>query len=140
MKDGNKQTVLHAAARAGHCQMLRYLLTQWKIGLDDGRVKYYDSKHKGGKLDWLDKWYRTPVHWAVLNCRAGALEVLLREGCSANPPLPSNRGASKGTSVQIESPIEIYQRLCNETDPKWTRIRELLLQFCEPSNIEAGDL
>jgi acyl-CoA synthetase (AMP-forming)/AMP-acid ligase II len=140
MKDGNKQTVLHAAARAGHSHMLKYLLTQWKLGLDDGRVKYYDSKHKGGKIDWLDKWYRTPVHWAVLNCRVGALEVLLREGCSATPPSPSNRGASKGTSVKTESPIEIYQRLCNASDPRWMKIRELLLQFSEPSCIDAADL
>lgn len=131
MKDGNKQTVLHSAARAGHCHMLRYLLTQWKAGLDNGRIKYYDSRHKGGKLDWLDKWYRTPVHWAVLNARASALEILLQEGCNADPPGPTNRGANKGTSVKVESPLEICERLYNESDPRWPRIRKLLLDAAD---------
>lgn len=126
MKDGNKQTVLHAAARAGHSQMLRYLLNEWKTGLDAGRIKHYDSKHKGGKLDWLDKWYRTPVHWAVLNGRVDALEILLREGCSPDPPKPTNRGASKGTSVRIESPMEVCDRLYVDRDARWVRIRQIL--------------
>ena len=129
MKDGNKQTVLHAAARAGHSQMLDYLLKQWKLGLDAGRIKHYDSRHKGGKLDWPDKWYRTPVHWAVLNGRADALEVLLRAGCSPDPPRPTNRGASKGTSVHVEKPLEICDRLFNNSDPCWARIRQLLLDL-----------
>jgi acyl-CoA synthetase (AMP-forming)/AMP-acid ligase II len=30
MKDGNKQSILHAAARAGHCKILRYVMSEWK--------------------------------------------------------------------------------------------------------------
>jgi len=48
MKNGSKQTVLHAAARAGHCRMLRFLLNRWKFGLKNGSIKFYD-RHKGGR-------------------------------------------------------------------------------------------
>jgi ankyrin repeat protein len=52
MKDGNKQTVLHAAARAGHCGTLRFVLQLWK--------EYSASApEKRLGLDLLDLWSRT---------------------------------------------------------------------------------
>eukprot|EP00546_Thalassionema_frauenfeldii_P021046 CAMPEP_0178905014 /NCGR_PEP_ID=MMETSP0786-20121207/6020_1 /TAXON_ID=186022 /ORGANISM="Thalassionema frauenfeldii, Strain CCMP 1798" /LENGTH=1011 /DNA_ID=CAMNT_0020576535 /DNA_START=88 /DNA_END=3120 /DNA_ORIENTATION=- len=127
MKNGSKQTVLHAAARAGHCQMLKLLLNRWKLGLEDGTIKFYDDRHKGGKLDWMDRWFRTPVHWAVLNGKVDALRLLLEEGYSADPPRPSGRGAKKRSSVLIESPLEICDRLAKESQADMTVIRQLLL-------------
>ena len=119
MKDGSKQTVLHSAARAGHCKLLRYLMQCWS-SLDKKSVK---SKHKAGPYDWNDKWFRTPVHWAVLNGNIQALEILLEGGCSANPYTPSS---SRQTSVAMESPLEICERVYGNTD-KGIAMRDLLL-------------
>jgi acyl-coenzyme A synthetase/AMP-(fatty) acid ligase/ankyrin repeat protein len=129
MKDGSKQTVLHSAARAGHTHMLRFLLSRWRAALESGTIRYYDDRHKGGKLDWMDHWYRTPVHWAVLNGNVEALEILLDEGFSPDPPLPPSSISNKGTSVVVESPLQICERLSSDSasSEKWDRIRQLLL-------------
>jgi ankyrin repeat protein len=128
MKDSNKQLVLHSAARAGHCHVLQYLLIQWEAAVENGTIKLknVDTKNKAGKFDWMDRWYRTPVHWAVLNGKVGALEILLEAGYSANPPTPSHK-AKKQTSVEVETPLAICNRLYNDSDPKWESIRRLLL-------------
>jgi acyl-CoA synthetase (AMP-forming)/AMP-acid ligase II len=127
MKDGNKQTVLHAASRAGHRNLLNYVVQEWKQGIQDGRIKFYDTSIKGGALDWLDKWYRSPVHWAVLNGRVEALSILLQEGFSPNPPHPSNKSAKRGTSIKVESPLEICERVYTHDDPIGLKIKNLLL-------------
>jgi len=54
MRSGQKQTVLHAAARGGHCRLLTYLLTLWKA---DDRIT---GEKYGCKMDWQDHWFRTP--------------------------------------------------------------------------------
>jgi non-ribosomal peptide synthetase component F len=101
-KDASKQTVLHAAARAGRVQDLVYLLGKW-------------LEHDGGakKLQWHDNWDRTPVHWAVINGHVEALNVLLESGCDPNP-LKSKHG-HKRTSAAIESPLEVCDRLYSGT-------------------------
>jgi acyl-CoA synthetase (AMP-forming)/AMP-acid ligase II/ankyrin repeat protein len=120
MKDGSKQSVLHSAARAGHCKLLSYLMQCWS-GLDD--KKKVKSKHKAGPYDWNDRWFRTPVHWAVLNGNVQALEILLNGGCSANPYTPKS---NRQTSVAMESPLEICDRVYGNTD-KGIAMRDLLL-------------
>jgi len=111
MKDGNKQTVLHCAARAGHCKVLKFLLEKWKEGLEKGSIRHVDAKGGEINFDWPDRWFRTPVHWAVLNGKADALEILLEAGCSADPPKPTMRRVNRQTSVAQESPVEICERL-----------------------------
>lgn len=133
MRDGNKQTVLHAAARAGHCHMLRLLISRWKVKLKTGEVRYNALKHKAGKLDWQDKWFRTPVHWAVLNGKVDALEILMKEGFNPDPPRPKQSTSNRRSNVKIESPLEICERFSAESDDnKWSRIRGLL-QDAAPS-------
>ena len=110
MKDGSQQTLLHCAARAGHVECLTFLLCRWKQGLLDGTVYSYTDKHKGGEYDWTDHWYRTPVHWAVLNGKAEALSVLLAGGCSAEPGMLSKKKCNHRTSAELESPLEVCER------------------------------
>jgi hypothetical protein len=113
MKDGNKQTVLHCAARAGHCELLKYLMECWRNAGDGKETTFCETKHRGGRFDWTDRWFRTPVHWAVLNGKIEALEILLGGGCSPNPPKPKS---NRQTSVAIESPIEICDRLYGDSE------------------------
>jgi ankyrin repeat protein len=128
MKDGNKQTVLHCAARAGHCELLKYLMQCWKNAGDGKEINTYEKNHKGGRFDWTDRWFRTPVHWAVLNGKVDALRILLDGGSNPNPPKPKS---NRQTSVAIESPIEICQRLYGDSETG-KLIKQLLLEA--PSN------
>jgi ankyrin repeat protein len=107
MRDGNHQTVLHAAARSGHSSILRHVMTEWR---DSGNE---DPHLQVGKrfVNWLDRWYRTPVHWAVLNGRVDALKVALELGCTPTPYKPK---AGKRTSVAMEYPLELCDRLYPE--------------------------
>lgn len=106
MKDGSHQTVLHCAARSGHCQLLRFLMDKWQrsVATDPRRTESFN---------WRDNWARTPVHWAVLNGNIEALQILLEMGCDAHPRKPSSIGSS---SVANESPTEICQRLYGSSD------------------------
>ncbi|KAL3807178.1 LOW QUALITY PROTEIN: hypothetical protein ACHAXA_006033, partial [Cyclostephanos tholiformis] len=76
IKDGNKQTILHCAARSGHCNLLVYIMNQWRVAAETIGIKF-EHINAGGDFDWRDRWYRTPVHWAVLNQRVAALQILL---------------------------------------------------------------
>jgi acyl-CoA synthetase (AMP-forming)/AMP-acid ligase II/ankyrin repeat protein len=129
MKDGNKQTVLHCAARAGHCELLRYLMQCWRSACDGKKINFYEMKHKGGRFDWTDRWFRTPVHWAVINGKVEALRILLDGGCSSNPPKPKS---NRQTSVAIESPNEICDRLYGDSETG-KLIQQLLLEASSKS-------
>lgn len=107
MKDASKQTVLHAAARSGFSQLLRYVLQQWKD------LYASDPKRRDG-LQWRDRWFRTPVHWAVMNQRIEALTVLLEMGCHPDPPNPKQ--SKIRSSAAIESPLEMCSRLYGNSD------------------------
>ena len=104
MRDGNHQTVLHAAARSGHASILQHVMT---VSRDSG---IEDPQLKVGKkfVNWLDRWYRTPVHWAVINGRLEALKVALDLGCTSTPYKPKS---GKRTSVAMEYPLELCDRL-----------------------------
>jgi acyl-CoA synthetase (AMP-forming)/AMP-acid ligase II len=118
MKNVSKQTVLHCAARAGHCRLLKYLMDTWG---NNETIKA--NKLWGSKFDWQDRWFRTPVHWAVLNGKVAALKLLL-EYCSPNPPLPKQ--SSKRSSVATESPLQICERLYDIESDIGKEIRQLL--------------
>ena len=104
MKDGNQQTVLHAAARSGHSSVLRHAMMTWKQTGTEKLKRAWDQPY----IDWMDRWYRTPVHWAILNGRIEALRTVLELGCN---PAPFKPKASKKTSAAMEYPMELCDRL-----------------------------
>eukprot|EP00581_Thalassiosira_minuscula_P013959 CAMPEP_0183714800 /NCGR_PEP_ID=MMETSP0737-20130205/9230_1 /TAXON_ID=385413 /ORGANISM="Thalassiosira miniscula, Strain CCMP1093" /LENGTH=1053 /DNA_ID=CAMNT_0025943803 /DNA_START=272 /DNA_END=3433 /DNA_ORIENTATION=- len=117
IKDGNKQTILHSAARSGHCELLKYIMAQWKIASQTIGIKFKSHNNVPGRIyDWQDRWFRTPVHWAVLNGRTSSLQILLDGGCSAFPPKPKSGVSKRATSVIIESPLEMSVRLYGDAD------------------------
>jgi len=53
IKDGNKQTILHSAARSGHCELLKYLMIQWKQASDNNGIKFKSHSNEAGMIfDW----------------------------------------------------------------------------------------
>lgn len=119
MKSFSKQTVLHCAARSGHCNLLKFLVDAWE---KDERLKA--NKLWGpSKFDWQDRWFRTPVHWAVLNGKVSALEILMKY-CSPAPVLP--RKSQNRSNVAIESPFEMCERLYDSNSDLGGKIRQLL--------------
>ncbi|KAL9186762.1 hypothetical protein ACHAXT_010482 [Thalassiosira profunda] len=117
IKDGNKQTILHSAARSGHCLLLKHIMDEWKVAAETTGIKFKSHSNDPGKIyDWHDRWFRTPVHWAVLNGRTAALRILLDGGCSAIPPKPKSGVSKRSTGVVIESPLEMCLRLYYDED------------------------
>ena len=130
MKDANKQTVLHAAARAGNCEVLRYVLSEWKRNIC-AKPGMRES------MNWRDRWSRTPVHWAILNGKIDALEVLVEMGCSTNPPGPK---FNKHSSAAVESPIAMTERLYGASD-NGLRIKTLLSSYAiNPCDLQIGSI
>lgn len=123
MRDGNKQSVLHIAARAGHCHLLEYVMMTWKRKTGDN-VELISNHF----FNWNDRWYRTPVHWAILNGKLDALKLLLEMGCNTTPPKPKTNNQS---SAAVESPLEMCNRLYGSefNDGKGAAIRKLLLAY-----------
>lgn len=92
----------------GYCILLDYLLDRWKKDESIKRVRQW-----GSKCDWQDRWFRSPIHWAVLHKNIDALKILLKHGCSPRPPKPKvNSG--KRTSGKVEYPEEMCERLYGE--------------------------
>ena len=110
-RDNNKQCLLHHAARAGHCECLRLVLSRWMT--DDATRPSANDKIRGGGLEPRDRWHRTPVHWAVLNSHKGldCLRLLLDAGADPCPTAPSKHQHAKRTRLRPENPIEIAERL-----------------------------
>lgn len=53
IKDGNKQTILHSAARSGHCQLLKYIMVQWKVASGKTGIKFKSHNNEPDKIyDW----------------------------------------------------------------------------------------
>eukprot|EP00980_Cylindrotheca_fusiformis_P010512 scaffold2331_cov126-Cylindrotheca_fusiformis.AAC.2 len=129
MRDGNKQSVLHCAARSGHCELLKYIGNSWIEMHGDGDKK--SAKHF---FNWRDHWMRTAVHWAVLNGHVGSLEILLELGCSATPVKPK---VNKSSSAAVESPMEMCIRLYDvSTEGKGAEIQRLLVSYSS-RNVQA---
>jgi ankyrin repeat protein len=117
IKDGNKQTILHSAARSGHCELLKYIMIQWKVASIETGINFKSHDNAPDTIyDWYDRWFRTPVHWAVLNKRIDSLRVLLEYGCSASPPKPKAGVSKRSTNVIIETPLEMSSRLYGDAD------------------------
>eukprot|EP00934_Nitzschia_sp_Nitz4_P000110 Nitzschia sp. Nitz4//scaffold120_size68122//38190//41441//NITZ4_006047-RA/size68122-processed-gene-0.37-mRNA-1//1//CDS//3329534287//110//frame0 len=136
MRDGNHQTILHAAARSGHSALLQYYMLLWK---ESGKESPNTPVHKRF-VNWLDRWFRTPVHWSILNGRVEALETCLSLGCTATPYKPKT---GKRTSVAMEYPMELCDRLYPPDDTsnaekhsKGERMRQLLRDAIERESQE----
>jgi acyl-CoA synthetase (AMP-forming)/AMP-acid ligase II len=117
MKDGQKQTVIHVAARAGRQEFLRYIMKQ----REDVCIKV--DHRKAGSLDWRDSFNRTPVHWAVLNGHVESLRILLQMGCCADPIKLKH---AKTSSLTQETPMEMCNRLYDVSNQKGEQIRAIL--------------
>ena len=115
MKDGNRQTIIHAAARGGFKNVLRFVMREW------AQTVYLDPR-KQDSMNWRDRWSRTPVHWAILNGKVDALEVLLEMGCSAKPPTPK---FNKSSNVALERPMKMAERIHGSSEVG-NRIKNLL--------------
>jgi acyl-CoA synthetase (AMP-forming)/AMP-acid ligase II/ankyrin repeat protein len=108
MRDANKQSILHAAARAGHTAIIEFCIDEYYSEFEREGAKNSASMPPSHFINWHDRWFRTPVHWATLNGRVQTLRVLLEKGCS---PAPTQPNTNKYTSMANETPLEICQRL-----------------------------
>ncbi|CAD7936532.1 unnamed protein product [Amoebophrya sp. A25] len=74
---------------------------QWPVGT----LHYFDSR-----VDWRDKWHRTPLSWAILNGHEDCVRVLLQ--AKANPNSKVKDGKHKKESHLVnESALELAQRV-----------------------------
>jgi len=93
VKDKNKQTLAHHAARQGCVDNIPLI------------------SELGCALDAQDRWGRTPMHWAILNGHTKFVDALLDIGCSPNNVPKSRRaGKERQTSLQKESPLDLAWR------------------------------
>ena len=91
--DQNRQTLLHAASRAGNLECVKVLVEDFKV-----------------EVNVWDRWSRTPVHWGVLNGHGGVVEYLFGKGAEVNPNL-SLRAHKMRTTLPQESPLHIAARV-----------------------------
>merc|ERR1712194_314341 len=55
IKDGNKQTILHSAARSGHCELLKQIMVMWKAATETTGIKFKSHNNVPGRIyDWYD--------------------------------------------------------------------------------------
>lgn len=106
IQDGNKQTIMHCAARAGNLKLIEYIFSHCR---ENNITEKMDRL--GGFFNWTDHWFRSPVHWAILNGHVDALRMLLANGCVLSPPMPGSQKTNRRTSALIESPQELAVRL-----------------------------
>jgi ankyrin repeat protein len=129
MKDANKQTILHSAARAGHIAIIDYVINKFQSSyVGGGNNQTYRGAIDGPPppshfINFYDRWFRSAVHWATLNGRVQALKVLLDHGCN---PAPGKRKTNKYTSLVTETPLEICKRLYGDTE-KGNEMEEMLM-------------
>ncbi|MGK3744643.1 MAG: hypothetical protein ACI90V_011503 [Bacillariaceae sp.] len=130
MKDANKQTILHSAARAGHIAIIDHVINECQCQsiYFGGSNETYRGAIDGPPppshfINFYDRWFRSAVHWATLNGRVQALRLLLDHGCN---PAPGKRKTNKYTSLVTETPLEICKRLYGDTD-KGNEIEEMLM-------------
>ncbi|KAG7349146.1 non-ribosomal peptide synthetase family protein [Nitzschia inconspicua] len=128
MRDANKQSILHAAARAGHSSIIEFCIEEYYAQFEQGESRKTSASIPPSHfINWYDHWYRTAVHWATLNGRVQALRVLLERGCNPSPTQPN---PNKYTSMAKETPLEICQRVHGGTGIGF-EMERLLLQAIE---------
>jgi len=118
MKDASNQSILHAAARAGHRAILEHVIAEHRSDRYDGPVPLRQF------LDFRDKWHRSAVHWATLHGNVRALELLLEKGSDPSPYKPRS---TKYTSMIVETPLELCRRLHGSSEAG-TEMERLLIK------------
>jgi hypothetical protein len=102
-------------------------MDRWREASESAGVHFRSHNNIPGRIyDWQDRWYRTPVHWAVLNQRTEALQILLDGGSSAFPTKPKCGVSTRATNVLIETPLEMCLRLYGDSDGMGAVISSLL--------------
>ena len=82
-KDNNQQTILHHAARSGSSSSLfSLLISYWKNEVNGTKSKNSNINMNNKMFDVVDKWERTPMHWAVINGHRLIVMLLMDEGAS----------------------------------------------------------
>ena len=105
--DTNKQTPLHWAARAGHLAALQQLLlmvqppTAGAIGARPASAVDVNA---------FDRWFRTPLHWALLQKHFDAAALLLAEPRVQVVFSMTARRQAKRTALPYEQPLHLLAR------------------------------
>ena len=89
IKDANKQTLHHFAARSGEADTTRYLME-----LNVPLAEY-------------DRWGRSPLHWAVVNGHNHEVALLIELGLAVN----ETRTLARKTRLEKEMPLDIALRM-----------------------------
>lgn len=93
VKDRNKQTLTHFAARAGRVENISCI------------------SDAGCQLQSQDRWGRTPLHWAILNGHPEFVAALIELGCIPNNVKKSRRaGKERVTRLVKETPLDLAWR------------------------------
>lgn len=98
VRDANKQSLLHWAARAGNASSILLLLGRGDHDLLSSR----------------DRWHRTALQWAVLNGHLAAVQALLAGGADVNSSIRHGQHLKRTHLVQ-ESALHLGVRIhgCN---------------------------
>eukprot|EP00924_Labyrinthula_sp_SR-Ha-C_P014535 snap_masked-scaffold_34-processed-gene-0.56-mRNA-1 protein AED:1.00 eAED:1.00 QI:0/0/0/0/1/1/2/0/832 len=103
IRDGRKQTPLHHAARSGNLQALQLLLLVHKQ--PENKAKYTKQQI----LHFVDRFHRTPLHWAILNKHPNCIYFLVTQGANVHFSLRPTV-ASRSTHLTYETPCELARR------------------------------
>ena len=71
MRDDRRQTAVHTAARAGATRVLEALLAA------AAAAEAASPPKREPLVELRDRWHRTAIHWAVVNQKLEAVELLI---------------------------------------------------------------
>ena len=115
-QDKNKQIAIHHAARAGNIESVQLLIS-------------LNTKMKKTFLDSLDRWNRTPLHWAILNRHVETVSILLEGGARVYPYNMSkikhlSNMQGHRTRLPLELPTEMALRLYGKDSIYYTLLAQ----------------
>ncbi len=121
-QDQNKQIAIHHAARSGNVECVQILIKE-------------NKKLKRTFLDTLDRWNRSPLHWAILNNHFQVVSMLIQAGarvCPYNMSKIKHLENIQGhrTRLPLELPIDMAIRLYSKNSLYY----KLLSEHCLDSN------
>lgn len=99
IRDGRRQTLLQSAARGGNIATLKYLLVSIPIA------------DMSEALSTIDRFHRSPLHWAIMNENFDCVRILLENGADVDQEI-KHSVKSKGTHLPYETPRQVAERKC----------------------------